>query len=190
MKNSKIIIPWNKGKTGVYSEKTLEKMRNAKIGKMPWNKGLKGIQTWHNIKGLIKVKKGNTLGFKKGHKRNIGINNGMFGKKPWNYIDGRSKLKSPDRYGDDWSKIRLLIYERDNWECKKCGLKMSGRTGAHHVHHIIPFLESFDNSLGNLITLCPSCHCKIECEYLKRAKGRALRDFLNIGQAMAEELKN
>jgi len=26
-------IPWNKGKTGVYLEETLEKMRNAKLGK-------------------------------------------------------------------------------------------------------------------------------------------------------------
>lgn len=70
-------IPWNKGKTGVYSKETLESMgvanrgrpsplkgkspsektrqlmREAKIGSVPWNKGTKGLQiSW--CKGLTK----------------------------------------------------------------------------------------------------------------------------------------
>lgn len=32
--------------------------------------------------------------------------------------------------------------------------------GTLHAHHIIPFSISKDNSLKNLITLCPSCHIK------------------------------
>jgi len=33
------MIPWNKGKTNIYSEETLEKMSLAKLGNSPWNKG-------------------------------------------------------------------------------------------------------------------------------------------------------
>jgi len=90
--------------------------------------------------------------------------------KPWNYIDGRSKNCSPARYGDDWEAIRILIYKRDNYTCQNCGLQMSKKTGAFHIHHIIPFLISFDNSPKNLITLCPSCHRKIEAQIMKKLK--------------------
>jgi len=164
-------IPWNKGKTGVYSKKTIEKMKNAKVGKKAWNKGLKGLQPWHDTRGLIKAKKGNTHGFQKGVVPKTAFKKGN---KPWNYIDGRSKLVCPDRYGDDWSKIRMLIYERDNFTCQECGINMRESMKkfkqALHIHHKVPFLETFDNSLKNLITLCKSCHSKIECNYLKRLK--------------------
>ena len=41
---------------------------------------------------------------------------------------------------------------------------------AHHIHHIILFVESKDNSFNNLITLCPSCHRKIEAKLMKERK--------------------
>ncbi len=137
----------------------------AKKGHIPWNKGLKGRKPWHNTKGLIKAKKGNTQGFKKGVIPKTAFKKGH---KPWNYIDGRSNLRSPDRYGDDWSKIRRLVYERDNYTCQRCGKLMKNSKEAFHIHHIVPFLDSFDNSLSNLITLCKSCHSIVECNYLKR----------------------
>ena len=66
---------WNKGKTGVYSEESIEKMRRAskhrgtpaygfKKGNIPWNKG---------TKGLCKATSG---GFKKGHKPVAGFKKG------------------------------------------------------------------------------------------------------------------
>lgn len=33
-------IPWNKGKTGVYSEEAKQKMREKRIGHVSWNKGV------------------------------------------------------------------------------------------------------------------------------------------------------
>lgn len=33
-------IPWNKGKTNIYSNETLEKMREARLDQVSWNKGL------------------------------------------------------------------------------------------------------------------------------------------------------
>ena len=40
-------IPWHKGKTGVYSKDTLEKMSKGRRGKIPWNK--KGLRPLHDI---------------------------------------------------------------------------------------------------------------------------------------------
>jgi hypothetical protein len=80
------------------------------------------------------------------------------GKEHPNYIDGRASFVSPHRYGDDWDKIRYLVYFRDGFQCQDC--KKFGTN--FDIHHIIPFLQSLDNSLNNLITLCKSCHMKAE----------------------------
>ncbi len=34
-------VPWNKGKTNIYSEESIQKMRESHKGQIPWNKGLK-----------------------------------------------------------------------------------------------------------------------------------------------------
>ena len=45
-------VPWNKGKTEIYSKETLEKMRQAKENYTPWNVGLDmkqlGYVAWNN----------------------------------------------------------------------------------------------------------------------------------------------
>ena len=41
-------FPWNKGKHGVYSEETLQKMR----GRVPWNKGKTGIYSSETIQRM------------------------------------------------------------------------------------------------------------------------------------------
>ncbi len=115
------------------------------------------------------LKKGqtNSGSFKKGNTPNHSFPKGEH---PWNYIDGRSKIIGPARYGDDWFKIRLLIYKRDNYTCQKCAEKMSKIP--FHIHHKIPFLISFDNSLKNLITLCPPCHRIVEAIIMRELKNQ------------------
>jgi len=149
-----------------FSEKSKKKISLAVTGlKKPKEAIRKGVET-RRIKNNYR-KKGE---FKHTEK----TKNKMRGKRPnfipWNYIDGRSKNVSPARYGDDWFKIRILIYKRDNFTCQECRLKMCKETGAFHIHHKIPFLISFDNSLNNLITLCPSCHRKIDAELMRQIK--------------------
>jgi DEAD/DEAH box helicase domain-containing protein len=73
-------------------------------------------------------------------------------------------LNDPNRYGSGWLRTRELTRARDNYRCQVCGVSEQGQ--AHHVHHKRPFRE-FDspdeaNQLANLITVCPSCHQKIE----------------------------
>lgn len=74
--------------------------------------------------------------------------------------------------GMNWKKQARAARKRDNYTCQVCG-----RNGyVHHfrvqVHHIIPFREfngnyESANSLYNLVSLCPSCHPKVECGYIK-----------------------
>jgi hypothetical protein len=141
----------NKLRKGIIPKSAFKKgntFGKANKGKKIWNKDLKGESYSEHYK--------NGFGGYKNKGKNIGEKN-------HSWIDGRSKVKGPARYGDDWDNVRYLIYNRDKFtcqDCKKTGIKMD-------VHHIIPFMETFDNSLNNLITLCRSCHMKREGNILK-----------------------
>jgi hypothetical protein len=77
-----------------------------------------------------------------------------------NYKGGISLKEFKDAYGlepAEWKKLAQEIRKRDNFTCQLCGKK-----GATSVHHIIPRRVRIDNSPENLITLCRSCHNKVE----------------------------
>ena len=71
---------------------------------------------------------------------------------------------APNDYGLNWPKQRDLTRARDVFRCQLCGEAEGIKE--HHVHHKIPFrmFESSEqaNRLENLITLCNSCHRKVE----------------------------
>lgn len=76
------------------------------------------------------------------------------------------------RYGSDWWKRRRQALKRDRGQCRVCGVKHPNSAHGLHVHHITPLREFEDESgsidyekahaLGNLVTLCPSCHLEFE----------------------------
>jgi len=80
-------------------------------------------------------------------------------------------------YGQNWQEQREKALERDNYTCQKCGLIRNKHYKKYeedlHVHHKKPRREFIEdkfsieklekaNQLNNLITLCKSCHRKIE----------------------------
>jgi DEAD/DEAH box helicase domain-containing protein len=71
---------------------------------------------------------------------------------------------APNNYGSNWTHQKDLARARDGYRCQVCDLMEAGR--AHHVHHKIPFRQfnsrEHANQLDNLITLCPSCHRRVE----------------------------
>ncbi len=86
--------------------------------------------------------------------------------------DAGAWSNDPNDYGPEWTRIRERVRARDKYICQVCGALEDGpsaalRTGRQHdVHHKIP-LRSFTslteaNRLENLVTLCPSCHYKVE----------------------------
>ena len=67
-------LPWNKGKTGIYSEETLRKISNASIGRILSDEHKKKIA--NSMKG-----KQNCLGNKLSENHKINISNSLKGKK-------------------------------------------------------------------------------------------------------------
>lgn len=149
-------VPWNKGKTNVYSEERLEELRRdykCCLGEAPWNKGKKDI---YSKKTLIKMSLA-----KIGEKSPT-----------WN---GGSSF---DPYCISWtSKYRDFIKRRDNYECQNSDCEKKG--GILHVHHIDYDKQNCDPS--NLITLCNSCNSKANFnrEYWKEKYQRVL-ESVNI----------
>jgi hypothetical protein len=65
-----------------------------------------------------------------------------------------------------WSKARRDALARDNHRCQSCGVSASELDQEPDVHHIVPVRTFADpdtaHALENLITLCRSCHMKVE----------------------------
>ena len=57
-KSTKGYTPWNKGKTGVYSEETLLLMSISRQGKSPWNKGKTGVYSEESLQKMSNSSKG------------------------------------------------------------------------------------------------------------------------------------
>jgi DEAD/DEAH box helicase domain-containing protein len=87
-------------------------------------------------------------------------------------LEAEGVLLPPMDYGPSWSSARDAARTRDGYRCRQCGASERDAR-AHEVHHIRPFREfgyipgenRYDrlaNDLDNLITLCPTCHHRVE----------------------------
>lgn len=75
-------------------------------------------------------------------------------------------------YGPSYNRQREKALQRDNHECRACGMTQSEHKQEKgeqlHIHHIRPFrkygIENHQeaNRLENLITLCQRCHTRWE----------------------------
>ena len=82
----------------------------------------------------------------------------------------RYKPDYENDYGEYWQEIAKHIRERDSFKCKSCGVSQNHHIQSHDrkldVHHIEPLsdFESIEraNRDENLVTLCRSCHRKVE----------------------------
>jgi len=57
-------IPWNKGKTGVYSEDMIRRMKMSMKGKYSWKKGKTGIYFEESLEKMRSIKRGKPSPFK------------------------------------------------------------------------------------------------------------------------------
>jgi 5-methylcytosine-specific restriction endonuclease McrA len=64
--------------------------------------------------------------------------------------------------GPNWKETRQSALERDGHKCVKCG-----NLSKLVVHHIVPWDETQDNRLDNLMTLCIACHMQIHGQMRK-----------------------
>jgi len=150
-------IPWNKGKTNIYSKETLMKLRLANKEKhySPLTEFKKGISASPNTQ----FKKGNKplAPFIKGQRAWNRGKRGFWtaGKRNWQWKGGISSINEKIKHSIPYSEWRRKVYQRDNYECVVCLTKKNLQP-----HHIIPF--SVDKSqrfdVRNGLTLCKQHH--------------------------------
>jgi transposase len=71
-------------------------------------------------------------------------------------------------YGRTFDEIREQVRERDNYLCTECGVEEDSLEEELHVHHKKP-VKAFDDpkdahTVDNCVSLCRSCHYKVEKE--------------------------
>ena len=81
------------------------------------------------------------------------------GKKPWNWIADRTKLKKSDRILNDPARQEWTrnVKNRDRWRCRLSDENCRGRIEAHHI---VPWSESPGQryKINNGISLCHAHH--------------------------------
>lgn len=82
--------------------------------------------------------------------------------------------------GDNWDELRKLCYERDNYTCRRCKKKFT--EDKLHAHHIVPFRRGQWNSIINLITVCPSCHKKLDNNFIRLGLTHYMKDYIKENQ--------
>ncbi len=86
------------------------------------------------------------------------------GDKHWNWKGGVSFENNNEFYWrKEWKEVRDKCYKRDNYTCQICRRK-GLYINAHHIMSRRDFPE-LELDLSNLLTVCISCHLKIEREY-------------------------
>jgi 5-methylcytosine-specific restriction endonuclease McrA len=87
------------------------------------------------------------------------------GDRHYNWKGGISER--PDLNRTEWNELKKICYKNFNWSCFKCGKKIH-KKGEIQAHHLIPRRLGGPDEISNLITLCQSCHIKIEKIIWKR----------------------
>lgn len=101
-------------------------------------------------------------------------------------------------YGPSWRSQRKNARERDKYKCRICHIDKYNMGENPSVHHISPKYnwnveEEHEemNDLSNLISLCPSCHQKLEGKWQDASPDEFVergRDYFNIDNEQERSL--
>jgi len=80
-------------------------------------------------------------------------------------------------------KLRELVLIRDNRTCQICGVEKDRLD----VHHLIPRSKNGRDDFNNLVTLCHSCHMRVEPKKSKKRYQRTLVS-INLDDDILEEI--
>lgn len=142
-------IPWNKGKSNVYSKETLEVMSKVKIGKK------RGPHSELHKKRIGLANKGR-IPWSKGKKKSPEAIAKTSGENHYNWKGGISK----EPYPMEWTNIlKENIRYRNNYQCQKCGVPQLECNQKLCIHHIDGNKKNIYEQ--NLISLCRKCHIQI-----------------------------
>ena len=106
---------------------------------------------------VAKIGNQNGLGHRHTDEARAKIGDAKIGKNHWNWQGGISF-----DYGPDWEQQKQLALERDKHTCQNCTVTKEELNQEPDVHHKIPYRDTQDNNLENLVCLCRSCHSRTE----------------------------
>jgi len=166
-----------------HTKETKEKIRNSRLGyvvsnntKIKLSKIQKGRK--HTKEHIEKVALANT-GKKRTIAERIKISNSHKGQMPWNkglVVDSIKKKNLRDSF--EYRLWRELVFERDDWTCKKC-LERGVELNSHHVFNFSDNEELRFNT-DNGVTLCKKCHREFHKIYgIKNNNKEQLKEYLN-----------
>lgn len=140
--------------TTVANEHVRQNGQPKLIGKRGWSKGLN---------------KNTHAGLMTSSIKHLGDKNPMYnlcGELSPNWKGGKKYWR-----GKRWGSIKKTVKTRDNYTCQECGIteiEWINQSGQPlQVHHIELYRINQNNNIENLITLCNSCHTKLDAVNLK-----------------------
>lgn len=74
-------------------------------------------------------------------------------------VSSLGKVKRKRLEGDAYRQLMEKVFQRDRWTCRNPFCESSRNLT---VHHIIKRSQLGNDEMGNLITLCLTCHEKVE----------------------------
>jgi predicted restriction endonuclease len=146
--------PWNKYKINVYGNKTLKKMRLAKLGRTGKLAPMFGKHHSLETKNKLRIAKLGHVPGNKGKKasketrKRLSLSHGGTGI-PYENTEYGAVFDSTLK-----EKIRFI----GNYKCKLCGCSQLENGRLLDVHHID--YDKKNNVVGNLVALCRHCHIK------------------------------
>jgi len=131
--------------------------------------GANTANRWLREAGIeVRPRGWNVNGFQSDEHRKAFVGN-QSGENHWNWKGGVSSEGARYRASAEWARIRREVYERDGWLCQECGIRcLNTRDSKKHpkrkiqCHHVVPRRLGGPDHPDNLITLCMSCHHRIE----------------------------
>lgn len=159
---------WNKGKAGIYSEESIEKMRTSHIGQVPWNKGKKNCFSEETRERMSKTLAGRQSPFKGktgiiSEETRKKMSDAKKGKDPWN--KGKTGIYSEETLEKMRESTKGYKHKKETKRKIKEANKGRGRLTTEYIQQTYPFLckiEEFRDcpKTKRVQTRCKNHKCK------------------------------
>lgn len=99
-----------------------------------------------------------------------------------NKITYKEKLLDPR-----WQRLRLEVFERDQWKCRCCG-SLDKTLHAHHTYYFADAEGPWDYEASTIISLCHECH-SVEHEDFYGVRNRLINTIIRLGFLTADQME-